>query len=99
MVHDEEVDAQVDVSDFDSDDSVDVCLFDLNSVAETRHVSLLSRDAAFPNRVLAPASLVPQSGAMMKRVAYSSFIEKRLDPPVTVVCCWTAKVSACGRTA
>ena len=80
MVHDEEVDAQVDVSDFDSDDSVDVCLFDLNSVAETRHVSLLSRDAAFPNRVLAPASLVPQSGAMMKRVAYSSFIEKRLDP-------------------
>jgi len=63
-----------------SDDSVDAFLFDFDLVPETRQASLLSHNASFPNRVLAPAPLVPNTGTIMKRVTYSVFIERRLEP-------------------
>ena len=83
MVDEELVDTPMDGLDSgseSSDDSVDACLFDFDSVPETRHASLLSRNASFPNRVLAPTPLVPNTGAIMKRVAYSVFTERRLEP-------------------
>ena len=75
-----------DVDHFDTDsagtdDSLEVSLFDLDDLAETRRASLLST-AASPHRVHAPTpnNSFPKTFSGRKRLSYVAMSAERLDP-------------------